>query len=81
MYYAKSMRDLLVQTQLNIEFFESLDNFHIQFIDMCFKQSVDDKMGLMGNIEAYNYQLFEEYKLQQIEKMYGVDPDLLKNAA
>ena len=81
MYYAKSMRDLLIETQLNMEFFDSLDNFHLQFIDMCFKQSIDEKMGLMGNIEAYNYQLFEEHKLIQLEKAYGLDPEILKSAA
>ncbi|MBT4792383.1 MAG: hypothetical protein HON90_12500 [Halobacteriovoraceae bacterium] len=81
MYYAKSMRDLLQTTQLNMEFFEELDEFQIHFIEMCFKQSMDMKIGLVNEVEQYNLHLFEEYKLRKLERMYGVDPDFLKRSA
>lgn len=81
MYFATGMRDLLQTTQLNLEFFKELDDFQINFIEMCFKQSLDEKMGLMTEVEKYNYHLFEEYRIQSIEKMYGIDPDSLKSAA
>ncbi len=78
MYYAKGIRDLLQTTQLNIEFFEELDNFQIHFIEMCFQQSLDDKMGLMTEVEEYNLHLFEEFKLLKLEEEYGVDPEYFK---
>ncbi|MFT6630390.1 MAG: hypothetical protein ACJAS4_000326 [Bacteriovoracaceae bacterium] len=81
MYVAKGMRDLLQSTQLNMEFFESLDNFQIHFIEMCFKQSMDDKMGMMADVERYNLHLFEEFKLRQLEDLYGVDPEYFKKSA
>lgn len=81
MYYARGLRDLLQTTELSLEFFEELDDFQINFIEMCFKQSIDEKMGLMTEVENYNYHLFEEYKLRKIEDMYGIDPDYLKKSA
>lgn len=81
MYFATGMRDLLQTTQLNLEFFNELESFQIHFIDMCFKQSIDDKMGLMSEIEQYNYHLFEEFKIQNIERMYGVGAEYIKKAA
>lgn len=81
MYYAKGMRELLQSSQLSMEFFEYLDDFQLNFIEMCFKQSMDDKMGLIGEIEKYNYHLFEEFRLRKLEKMYGVDSDYLKKIA
>ena len=81
MYYARGMRDLLQTTQLNMEFFEDLNSFQIHFIEMCFRQSLDYKMGIMTDVEEYNLHLFEEFKLRQIEDLYGVDPEYLKRAA
>lgn len=81
MYFARGIRDLLQTTELNLDFFNNLDDFQINFIEMCFKQSLDEKMGLMGEIEKYNYHLFEEYKMRKIEDMYGVDPDYFKRSA
>mgnify|MGYP000184508345 CR=1 FL=1 len=81
MYYAKGMKDFLQTTQLNMEFFNDLDSFQLHFIEMCFKQSIDNKMGLMSEVERYNYHLYEEYKMQKIEDMYGVDADYFKKAA
>ena len=81
MYYAKGMRDFLQTTQLNMEFFEELDDFQIHFLEMCFKQALDDKMGLMTEVEQYNYHLFEEYKLKKLEDYYTVDSDYFKKAS
>ena len=81
MYYAKGLRDLLQTTQLTLEFFYSLDNFQIQFIEMCFQQSLDEKMGLMTDVEEYNLHIFEEFKLRKLEEQYGIDPEYLKKAS
>lgn len=62
MYYAKSLRDIIRSSQLNREFFEGLDEFHIHFIDMCFKQILEDQMGILSDIERYNYHAFEDFK-------------------
>jgi hypothetical protein len=80
MYYAKGMRDLLATTQLNLEFFEDLDDFQLHFVEMCFKQAIDGKMGLLTDIEKYNYHLYEEFKLRQLESEYGFDIDYKKVA-
>ena len=81
MYYARGMRDLLQTTQLNMEFFENLDDFQLHFVEMCFKQSLDGKMGILTDVEEYNLHLYEEFKLRQIEELYGIDPEYLKKAA
>lgn len=81
MYYARGLRDLLQTTQLNMEFYENLDEFQLNFIEMCFKQSLDNKMGIMTDVEEYNLHLFEEFKLRQLEEMYGVDGDYFKKSA
>jgi hypothetical protein len=81
MYYAKGMRDLLRTTQLSMEFYKELDDFQINFIEMCFKQSIDETMGLLTDVERYNLHLFEEYKLNALEEMYGIDSGYIKKAA
>jgi hypothetical protein len=81
MYYAKGMRDLLRTTQLNMEFFDDLDSFQLHFIEMCFKQAIDNKMGLLTDVEKYNYHLYEEFKIRQFENMYGIDSEFIKSAA
>ena len=81
MYYARGLRDLLQTTQLNMEFYENLDEFQLNFIEMCFKQSLDNKMGIMTDVEEYNLHLFEEFKLRQLGEMYGVDGDYFKKSA
>ena len=48
---------------------------------MCFKQSVDESMGLLTDVERYNLHLFEEYKLISLEEMYGIDSDYFKKVA
>tara|TARA_B100000212_G_C27231712_1_gene471911 strand:+ start:276 stop:518 length:243 start_codon:yes stop_codon:yes gene_type:complete len=80
MYYARGMRDLLRTHQLSVEFYNEMDTFQIQFIEMCFKQSIDEKMGLMSEVEHYNYQLFEEFKRREFEQRYGLVEELYKAA-
>lgn len=81
MYFGRGMRDLLGSTQLNMEFFSDLDQFQIHFIEMCFKQAIESKMGLLNDVEKYNYHLFEEFKMRQFEDMYGIDEELFKKVA
>jgi hypothetical protein len=73
MYFAKSLRDILKTTQLSAEFFETLDEFQLHFIEMCFHQALEEQMGMMTEVEEYNYHLFEEYKAYKFEEKYGVD--------
>lgn len=80
-YFARGMRDLLRKIQLNSEFYEDLDDFQINFVEMCFKQSYDEKMGLMGDIESYNYHLFKEFQNKRFEEMYGLDEYFWKKTA
>ncbi len=81
MYYAKGIRDFIQSTQLSMEFFEDLDDFQLHFVEMCFKQALDEKMGLMSEVEKYNYHLFEEFKFKKLEEMYSIDSDYFKKAA
>lgn len=80
MYYAFGMRDMLKNTQLNVEFFENLDNFQLHFIEMCFKQSIESQMGLMTEVELYNYNLFLDFKAYLFEELYGVEEQFYKKA-
>lgn len=81
MYYARGLRDLLQTHQLSVEFYDELDEFQIQFIEMCFKQSLDEKMGLMGEVEAYNLELFNDFKTYKVQRDYGVTEEFWKKAA
>lgn len=80
-YYARGIRDLLKTTQLNIEFFDTLTEFQLNFVEMCFRQSYDEKMGLMGEIESYNYHVYQEFRAIMFEEKYGLDEDFWKKAA
>lgn len=77
-YFARGLRDLLKTTQLNDEFFDSLDDFQKNFIDMCFKQSLDEKMGMMGEVETYNFHLFQEFRLRELEGSFGLEENYWK---
>lgn len=81
MYYARGIRDLLRTHQLSVEFYSELDAFQIQFIEMCFKQSLDERMGLMSEVEQYNYHLFEDFKSQAFEEKYGIIEEFWKKAS
>jgi hypothetical protein len=80
MYYARGMKDILKHTELSIEFFEALDEFQLQFIELCFRQALEDQMGMMTEVEEYNYQLFEEYKSYLFAQKYGIDESYWKKA-
>ena len=81
MYFGKGMRDFLRTTQLSSEFFEDLDEFQVNFLDMCFKQSIESNMGLMTSVENYNYHLFEDFKISRLELDVIVNSDNWKKAA
>jgi hypothetical protein len=70
MYHAKSIKDLLKSVPLTEDFFGHLDPFHLNYIDMCFRRSLDEQMGLMGDVEFHNYQLFMKYKSEFVEDFY-----------
>jgi hypothetical protein len=70
MFHAKSLKDLLKIVPLNEDFFMGLDPFHLNFIDMCFKKSLDEQMGMMSEIEFGNYQIFLKYKSEYEEEFY-----------
>lgn len=70
MYHAKSMKDLLKTTPLNEDFFRDLGPFQLNFIEMCFKRSLDEQIGMMSEIEFGNYQIFLKYKHEYEEDFY-----------
>ena len=78
MYYALSLRDVLRTKRLTFEFFDSLDEFNLVCIQKWFDETLEDQMGMLGEIEHYNYQLFEEYKDHLMQREYFAD---LKKAA
>jgi len=70
MYHAKSLKDLLKTVPLTEDFFTDLDPFHLNFIDMLFKKSLDEQIGMMSEIEFGNYQIFLKYKSEYEEDFY-----------
>ncbi len=65
-----TIRDLLKTTPLTEDFFIDLDAFQLNYIEMCFKKSLDDQIGMMGEVEYHNYQLFLKYKNEFQEDFY-----------
>lgn len=70
MYHAKSLKDLLKTVPLTEDFFSSLDPFQLNFIEMCFKRSLDEQIGMMTEVEFSNYRLFMKYKHDYEEDFY-----------
>jgi hypothetical protein len=70
MYHAKGLKDLLKTVPLTEDFFSVLDPFQLNFIEMCFKRSLDEQIGMMSEIEFANYQLFLKYKSEYGEDFY-----------
>ncbi len=70
MHPAKSLKDLLKTVPLNEAFFVNLDPFHLNFIDMCFRKSLDEQIGMMSEVEFGNYQVFLKYKSEYEEDFY-----------
>lgn len=77
MIFATTMKDLLKRTALTEAFFYDLDPFQLNYIEMCFKRSLDEQIGLMTETEMRNYQLFMFYKSQNVENFY---PEMKKAA-
>ncbi len=70
MFHAKSLKDLLKTVPLTESFFGDLDPFHLNYIDMCFKMSLDEQIGMMSEVEFANYQVFLKYKSEYEEDFY-----------
>jgi hypothetical protein len=70
MYHAKTLKDLLKTVPLTEEFFGGIDPFQLNYIDMCFKKSLDEQMGMMSEVEFANYKLFLKYKSEYEEDFY-----------
>lgn len=70
MYHAKSLKDLLKTVPLNEDFYSNLDAFQLNYIDMCFRKSLDEQIGMMSEVEYLNYQLFLKYKTEYEEDFY-----------
>jgi hypothetical protein len=70
MYHAKGLKDLLKTVPLTEDFYSGLDPFQLNFIEMCFKRSLDEQIGMMSEIEFSNYQLFMKYKSLYEEEFY-----------
>ena len=70
MYHAKGLKDLLKSVPLNEDFFGDLDPFQLNFIEMCFKRSLDEQIGMMTEVEFGNYQLFLKFKSEYEEQFY-----------
>lgn len=80
-YYAKGLKDLIKTTELNMEFFESLSTFQLNFIEMCFKKNHDEQIGLMNEIEESNYNLFNQFRRNKFEKDFGLDEEIWVKAS
>jgi hypothetical protein len=70
MFHAKCLKDLLKIVPLTEDFYANLDAFHLNYIDMCFRKSLDEQMGMMSEIEFSNYQIFVKYKTDYEEDFY-----------
>jgi hypothetical protein len=78
MYHAKGLKDLLKSVPLNEDFFSDLDPFQLNFIEMCFKRSLDEQIGMMTEVEFGNYQIFLKFKSEYEEQFY---PELKQKKA
>jgi hypothetical protein len=70
MYFAKSLKDLLKEVPLTEDFYSDLGPFQLNYIEMCFKRSLDEQIGMMSEVEYHNYTLFLKYKSDYEEDFY-----------
>lgn len=70
MFHATTLKDLLKTVPLTEEFFAGIDPFQLNYIEMCFKKSLDEQMGMMSEIEFANYQIFLKYRSEYEEDFY-----------
>lgn len=80
-YYAKGMSELIKTSQLSIEFYQQLDEFQIHFLEMCFKKDIEENIGMLGEIEHYNYHVFQEFKAEAFYEKHGIYEEWWKKAA
>ena len=80
MIHATTIRDLLKTIKLSEDFFMNLDPFQLNYIEMSFKRSLDEQIGMMSEIEYHNYELFLRYKSEYAEDFYP-EVGALKKAA
>jgi hypothetical protein len=67
---AMSLKDILKRVLVTEDFFRDLGPFQLNYIEMCFKRSLDEQMGMMSEVEFGNYQLFLKYKNDYEEDFY-----------
>jgi hypothetical protein len=70
MFHAKTLKDLLKTIPLTEDFYGDLGSFQLNYIDMCFKKSLDEQIGMMSEVEFHNYELFLKYKSEYGEEFY-----------
>ena len=70
MIHARSIKDMLKRVPLNEDFYMTLDTFHLNYVDMCFKRMLDEQMGMMTELEYRNYQSFMKFKSEYQEEFY-----------
>ncbi len=61
MYFAKGVKDLLLETRVDLEFFDELDEFTIAYITSFFQQTIDENMGLLTEVQFHNYETFIDF--------------------
>lgn len=70
MIHARSIKDMLKRVPLTEDFYMTLDTFHLNYVDMCFKRMLDEQMGMMTELEFRNYQSFMKFKSEYQEEFY-----------
>ena len=80
-YYAKGMSELIKTSQLSLEFYRQLDDFQIHFIEMCFKRTLEENIGMLTELEDYNYHVFQEYKSELFYEKHGIYQEWWKKSA
>ncbi len=67
---AIGLRDILKSVPVTEDFFRDLGPFQLNYIEMCFKRSLDEQIGMMNEVEFANYQVFLKYKNDYEEDFY-----------
>lgn len=80
-YFARGMNELLKTSQLTLEFYRQLDDFQIHFIEMCFKRAIEENIGMLTELENYNYHVFQEFKSELFYEKHGIHQEWWKKVA
>lgn len=70
MMHAKGLKEMLKTIPLTEDFFIGMDAFQLNYIDMCFRKSLDEQIGMMSEVEYSNYQVFLRFKSDYAEEFY-----------